>query len=814
MGFSGPADAKFLIFFCVMISRQCINTVGSLCEDFQEGGGEDTSYCLEAIKKGFEMHQVPPETTWAHKDYMVGNFPIYHAGEKTVHGLSNWNEIFERNSNILAERYNRRLKLSNNAERIVYGKEHNIDIHGRTRYEWARKNIYGSKILEIGCASGYSLRFLKDIPNLDYTGIDYDQPIIDYAKEQFGDIPGVKFQQADINNFNFEQYDSIIAFEVLEHIDIGVELAQKLKQHCKRLLVSLPYKEAPGTGSPHHKLKNLSELDFPGFEYYYILSDGSFSNKYIRQGDLTLLTMKWSSPELIKIRPTVTCVISTKNRSHTTLPMTIMGICNQTVKPNHLIIYDDGDFKPELNKDPIYSKLFAIISASGISWEYKYGKKIGQVSNHIQSLKDAKTDFIYRLDDDNVPEYNVLEYLLDCVKDDVGAVGGLVINSFTDVPATASNKIEDIFLGINEAWFFHPKDSQPKEVDHLYSSFIYRRDIAEYPDNLSCAGHREETILTYGMKRKGYKIILNPSVKTWHFNNPEGGIRTNQNQSNFEKDSYIFSQKLNEWKVKPNEYQFVVLENGLGDHFAFKSVLPQYFEKYKDKTHIFFVTFPAVFEDVPNIKLASIADAKNMFGEIDRYNIYKLIADERFDKSLPSAYKTMYGLKGEVVKGRFGMNDVVEGIGKNIIISPYSFTPQHAKSYPYWKELIPLIKSLGFSLTQIGRNSEEKLDNMDEYCFDLSFKELEEKVYTCKTWIGVDNFFQHFINSLNNPVKGIVIFGTSDPKLFGYHYNTNILKSKKYLRSNQIETWNGVIQDLNAFERPEIIFDIVKKLTL
>ena len=438
MGYSGPADANFLIFFCVMISRKCYETVGPLDEIFKEGGGEDTSYCIEAERKGFDLMQVPQDSLWVHKDYMVGAFPIYHPGEKTVHGLKNWDEIFKRNSDFLRTRYNMKHKLSISGERLVIGKNDPVDSWGITRYEWAKKNIYGSKILEIGCASGYGTKLLKDIPNFNYLGIDYNPDIIEYAKKNFGDIIGTKFQQADINNFEFGQYDTIIAFETLEHLDSGKEMAQKLKKHCKRLLITVPYNEDPGRFSKCHKINNLKEIDFPDFEYYYILTDASLQNKYTDLGGVSLLTMKWTDPTVKQVGPkiknTITCVISTKNRSHTTLPMTIMAVCNQSVKPNHLIIYDDGDFKPGLDKDPIYSKLFATISACGISWEYKYGHKAGQVANHIQSIKDSPTELIWRLDDDNIPEYNVLESLLNCITDNVGAVGGLIINEYVPVP--------------------------------------------------------------------------------------------------------------------------------------------------------------------------------------------------------------------------------------------------------------------------------------------------------------------------------------------------------------------------------------------
>lgn len=105
MSYNKFAKSEFLIFFCVMISRKCFEQVGFLDEIFKEGSGEDIAYCIEAKKKGFELHQVPPDPLTTQSNYMIGKYPIYHKAEQTVHTLKNWNEIYFRNNEILARRY-------------------------------------------------------------------------------------------------------------------------------------------------------------------------------------------------------------------------------------------------------------------------------------------------------------------------------------------------------------------------------------------------------------------------------------------------------------------------------------------------------------------------------------------------------------------------------------------------------------------------------------------------------------------------------------------------------------------------------------
>jgi GT2 family glycosyltransferase len=105
--FSYDANSTFLIFFCVCISRKCFESVGYLDESFKEGAGEDIAYCVEAIRKNFALVQVPNDEKLKYAEgYGSGGFPIWHKAEKTVHGLSNWSEIFSRNMAMLKNRYN------------------------------------------------------------------------------------------------------------------------------------------------------------------------------------------------------------------------------------------------------------------------------------------------------------------------------------------------------------------------------------------------------------------------------------------------------------------------------------------------------------------------------------------------------------------------------------------------------------------------------------------------------------------------------------------------------------------------------------
>jgi glycosyltransferase involved in cell wall biosynthesis len=296
-GLSEPAGKEFAIFFCVMIHRKVFDKIGLLNTEYGVGGGEDTEFCIEAEKAGFEVIECSPKM-WQ-GDIFVGGFPIYHKGEGTVLDTSlvpDYHDVFLRNSLKLAKKYNPdwyRWRLSNYWERAVFLKGDPVFPRETTRYEWAAKHVVGNKILEIGCSSGYGLQFMPN--GVEYTGLDYDPIIVDVAKEQAW-APNAKFMHADINKVELEHYDTIIAFELIEHIDNGLEIAQKLKQHCKRLLLTTPHNEPVGFWVEHHKLHGLNESHFPDFQYNYINEHGFISEtlpEINEHNKFNLMIMRW-----------------------------------------------------------------------------------------------------------------------------------------------------------------------------------------------------------------------------------------------------------------------------------------------------------------------------------------------------------------------------------------------------------------------------------------------------------------------------------------------------------------------------------------
>lgn len=312
--------------------------------------------------------------------------------------------------------------------------------------------------------------------------------------------------------------------------------------------------------------------------------------------------------------------ISTRGRYDTTLPMSIQAVINQTLKVDKLIIFDDNDEPKDMREVQHYQYLFHIMDLKGIAWEWRYALKKGQHHNH-QMANTMGYEWVWRVDDDCIPEPNVLENLLKHTSPTVGAVAGSILTPPYASVGGATGKIADIYSEQNLQWNPIPA---VKEVDHLHCSFLYRAGVYDYNLGLSRVAHREETIFTYGLKQKGYQLLLVPDATTWHLKNKHGGIRTEQ------EGLFIHDEKIFQNFIGLDGKTIVVLDNGLGDHIVFKHVLPL----IKDP-----VVFSCYNDIIPG---RSIQEAKDMFGSIDHYNIYRKMDEWHWTGSLEDAFRKMY----------------------------------------------------------------------------------------------------------------------------------------------------------------------------
>ena len=141
---------------------------------------------------------------------------------------------------------------------------------------------------------------------------------------------------------------------------------------------------------------------------------------------------------------------------------------------------------------------------------------------------------------------------------------------------------------------------------------------------------------------------------------------------------------------------------------------------------------------------------------------------------------------------------------KKIILAPYAKKLRNGKinpkNYPWFSEVIQKLKKSdpNIHIKQIGSEEETIVcPKVDEFTQGLSMQEIIKEIKECTTFISVDSFLGHLGAYIGK--RGIVVFGKSDPNIFGYPQNNNVLKDRKYLRKNQFDIWESEPFDKKAF---------------
>lgn len=154
-------------------------------------------------------------------------------------------------------------------------------------------------------------------------------------------------------------------------------------------------------------------------------------------------------------------------------------------------------------------------------------------------------EWVWRVDDDCIPEYDVLEKLLSVTAPDVGVVASSVIIPELEIEEwqRGNNDIRDN-VSYNVQWY---PITETRDVDHTHCTFVYRAGVYPYNLALSRIAHTEETQFSYGIKQMGYKVLVTPGM-SWHLKNPEGGIRDGTGDM-FDHDEAIFLKLIEYGKI-------------------------------------------------------------------------------------------------------------------------------------------------------------------------------------------------------------------------------------------------------------------------
>lgn len=129
------------------------------------------------------------------------------------------------------------------------------------RYLWAASRMKDCIILDLGCGVGYGSRLLTDAGNY-VVGIDNDVETLDFANQHFL-TEKCRFTQCDLNvGFNAPDHDTVVAFEVLEHLMDPREMLKALSLTTGMLFASVPNEDGfKFTGQKFHQ-RHYTKAEF------------------------------------------------------------------------------------------------------------------------------------------------------------------------------------------------------------------------------------------------------------------------------------------------------------------------------------------------------------------------------------------------------------------------------------------------------------------------------------------------------------------------------------------------------------------------
>lgn len=100
------------------------------------------------------------------------------------------------------------------------------------RYNWALQHTFaGGKTLDAGCGSGYGSRMLSFISS-KVVAIDRAESAINHAKQRFPSEK-IDYQVGNVLALQEKDFDTIVAFEMLEHNPDPEEVLQHLMSKLK-----------------------------------------------------------------------------------------------------------------------------------------------------------------------------------------------------------------------------------------------------------------------------------------------------------------------------------------------------------------------------------------------------------------------------------------------------------------------------------------------------------------------------------------------------------------------------------------------------
>jgi ubiquinone/menaquinone biosynthesis C-methylase UbiE len=141
--------------------------------------------------------------------------------------------------------------LYDSAERVSLEVQNNYLFQRSIKAYYEAATLASGKVLEIGTGSGYGVEIISDIAK-EFITIDKFDTQLDFSKH-----PNVTFMQQNVPPINFEAntFDSVITFQVVEHIKDDHAFISEIHRVLKpggKLIITTPNIKMSITRNPWH----------------------------------------------------------------------------------------------------------------------------------------------------------------------------------------------------------------------------------------------------------------------------------------------------------------------------------------------------------------------------------------------------------------------------------------------------------------------------------------------------------------------------------------------------------------------------------
>lgn len=129
------------------------------------------------------------------------------------------------------------------------------------------------------------------------------------------------------------------------------------------------------------------------------------------------------------------------------------------------------------------------------------------------------------------------------------------------------------------------------------------------------------------------------------------------------------------------------------------------------------------------------------------------------------------------------------------------------KDYPHAQELAAKLQE-NYEVIQVAGNDD--LQVVSDVRRNLTFDEVGKLISESDGGVCVDSYLQHHFWFTGR--RAVVLFGISDPLIFGHPENLNLLRDRSFLRPQQFDLYYTNQYNTEAFVKPGEVMEAVMHL--